>query len=174
MKWVFYTISFLFFVFKSLGQNSDNTADSKSPSVIFKNFTGFRERIQRVDNKVRWAYTITGKEYNIHILPLDYDGLIFGKKGMSNLIANEIKKNADFFKTNVDGLPYPNTVAYRALKLNDTISITNVIYVFPANKDTSYYCIDMNTFFERDSILEKDIIHSIFFYGIYDSIFRSP
>jgi hypothetical protein len=171
---LFWYIAVLFPCCRIIAQNVDSVPDLISPAVLFKNFSGYRERINRIDNKVRWAYTIVGKEYTLHVIPFDYVGTILGKKGTSNSMANMIKKNADFSTTNVAGLPSPNIIAYKSAHLNDTILVSNISYGFPDSKDTIYYRINMDTFFQRDSSLEKNIARSIAYDGIFDPIFHSP
>lgn len=173
MKYIASLIFSLLFVFESFEQNLQRPINFKAPSIIFKGFTGIRERIDRIDNEIKWNYTIYGNEYDISIQHLETTGTVF-KKALGKLLANMNSKKVDYFIKDIDEFPIPNGISRKDLKLNDTITVTNISYFFPDNKAAGYYIINMIAMASRDSIMEDNIAHSIFYDGIYDSLFKSP
>lgn len=173
MKLILWTFFALSFFDKSTAQNLSRPLNLKPPSIIFNGFSGFRERVPTINNQLKWNYTIIGKEYEIYIEHNGNKDDVF-KKALGKMMVNLKRKNADVFLRDIDIFPNPNSIARKDLKLNDTITISNITYIFPDNKAIGYYLISMTAMAGKDSVLENNIAQSIFYDGIYDSLFIAP
>lgn len=158
-------------IFSQQFNRPDNLPDQKS---IYKNFCWFRERVNRMDGEKRWKYYLTGREYEIGIdYTITKDFLFSTQKGLIKLISMDYEKKSDRVEKDRSDFPLPNKTIY-SRKMKDSITTSQIIYCLPDLSDTGAYKISMTTFENRDTVLEKNIILSILYDRITDSLFLSP
>jgi hypothetical protein len=150
-----------------------NTSDSLlSQKDVLKDFSWFRERMQRTDGEKRWRYFLHGHEYEIEINYFTTKDLMFStKEGLVKFLSAGLKKKSQRMD-NVPWLPQPNRISYTSDKL-DTISLSFSRYIVP-NTESFVYDINMLRYDTRDTLLEKEIVYSIIKNGIKDSFFLTP